>query len=71
MIFEISLIGAAFVVNVPLNNPLQSLDVDEIDQTRRAGFRKDFERRWNRSNRVRTGVACLASVLLMVVLWRL
>ena len=58
-------------INIPLNNKLQTLDVDAIDETTQAAARKDFEPRWNRWNSFRTASASLASALLMVLLFRL
>lgn len=55
-------------VNVPLNNALQSLDVDVMDDASRRTARAAFERRWNRWNAARTAVAIAVSVLLMIVL---
>ncbi len=60
-----------YVINIPLNNKLQNLNIDQIDETTRAASRRDFERTWNRWNIVRTAMACLTSVLSMIVLLRL
>jgi uncharacterized membrane protein len=81
-IFEIALILATLAyllgvqlptvtINVPLNNQLQTLDVDTMDETTLKTARKDFEPRWNRWNSIRTAVASLASALLMILLVRL
>ena len=40
-------------VNVPLNNEIQSVEVDAIGETERKEARERFEARWNRSNQVR------------------
>jgi uncharacterized membrane protein len=50
-----------FLVNIPLNNRVQRLDVT----------REEFEPRWNRWNAIRTAFALLATVLLLVLLVRL
>jgi uncharacterized membrane protein len=55
-------------INVPLNNRLQTLDVDGMNDSTRKAARKDFEPRWNRWNAIRTAFASLVSVLLMVLL---
>ena len=62
---------STFIVNVPLNNKLQALDVDAIDEAAQEAARKDFEPRWNRWNSSRTVFASLASALLLVLLFRL
>ncbi|MEM9081044.1 MAG: anthrone oxygenase family protein [Verrucomicrobiota bacterium] len=58
------------VVNVPLNNRLQrqnlaQLDDDEINRTV-----KEFVPRWTLWNHIRTGLAILTSILLLLVLLR-
>lgn len=58
-------------INVPLNNQLQTLDVDTMDETTLKADRKAFEPRWNRWNAIRTAVASLTSALLMILLVRL
>ena len=58
-------------INVPLNNKLQTLDVDAMNRDTQAAARREFEPRWNRWNSFRTAFASLASALLMVLLFRL
>ncbi len=58
-------------INVPLNNKLQTLDVDAMDETTQKAARKDFEPRWNLWNSIRTAFASLASALLIILLYRL
>ena len=56
------------VVNVPLNNQLQQLNVEEMDAAAQRSARSAFEPRWNRSNRIRTLVAALTAAGLMILL---
>jgi uncharacterized membrane protein len=59
-----------FRINVPLNNALQTLDVDAMDDDALASARRDFEARWVGWNAIRTVVASLVTVaLLFVLLW--
>ena len=58
-------------INIPLNNKLQTLDVDAMNEATQEAARRDFEPRWNRWNSFRTAFASLASALLMVLLFRL
>jgi uncharacterized membrane protein len=58
------------VVNVPLNNRLQSLRMSDLDAAQLRSERQAFEGRWNRWNIVRTLVACLVSLVLIVTLLR-
>jgi uncharacterized membrane protein len=56
-------------INIPLNNKLQTLDVDTMNEKTQKAARIDFEPRWNRWNSIRTGFASLGSVLLVILLF--
>ena len=58
------------VINLPLNNQLQKLNVDVMNDTELASARQVFESRWNRFNVIRTVVACGVSLLLITLLLR-
>ncbi len=60
-----------FTINVPLNNRLQTLDVDAMNDAACKDARRDFEPRWTRWNSIRTALASLVSTLLMILLLRL
>lgn len=55
-------------INIPLNNHLQSTDLDSLSESEIAETREGFEPRWNRWNGIRTVFAVLTSALLIVVL---
>ncbi len=57
-----------FLVNVPLNNGLQALDIEAADGPTLQSARARFEPRWNRWNGIRTGLAALSTALLLVSL---
>jgi len=57
-------------VHLPLNNEIQSVEVESIGEAEQKQARERFEARWNRSNRIRTAVA-IVTMLLLVVLMRL
>ena len=59
------------IVNVPLNNELQTVDVDTVDDATLKDARNNFEPRWNQWNVIRTVFATLASSLLMLLLYLL
>jgi len=59
------------VINLPLNNQLQTLDVDTMDETALLSARSAFEPRWVQWNAIRTVLASLISALLMILLFRL
>lgn len=58
-------------INIPLNNKLQTLDVDAMNETTQKAARKEFESRWNRWNSIRTAIANVVSVLLIILLFSL
>ncbi|MBO9999989.1 MAG: DUF1772 domain-containing protein [Cyanobacteria bacterium SID2] len=59
-----------FTINVPLNNKLQTLNIDNMNETTYKAARIDFEPRWNLWNSIRTLFACLTSVLLIILIFR-
>lgn len=58
-------------INVPLNNRLQSLDLDTMNESTILATIETFESRWLRWNSIRTVMATLTTVLLLVLLIRL
>ena len=59
------------VIHLPLNNKLQTLDVETMNETELKVARKKFEPRWNTSNLIRTGISGFVSILLIILLSRL
>ena len=59
------------VINIPLNNTVQALAIEDMDERALQAARRHFESRWNTSNSTRTVLASLVSVLLMILLLRL
>jgi uncharacterized membrane protein len=53
-------------VHIPLNNQLQAIDVASLSADERRVARLGFEPRWNRWNVVRTVLAVVATVLLLL-----
>ena len=58
-------------INVPLNNQLQTLDLEAMSEEALAEARTRFEPRWNRWNQIRTVLAVVVSTLLIVLALRL
>lgn len=58
-------------INIPLNNALQQVDVFESGEQQLAEARAAFEPRWNQWNRIRTALAVVSTLLLLVLLVRL
>lgn len=63
--------GSTIAVHLPLNNTLQRLDLEAMGEEAIAEARAAFESRWNRSNVIRTAIACAVSLLLILLLFRL
>ena len=59
------------LVNIPLNNRIQAVDVAGSDAPSLRAAREAFERPWNRSNRVRTALAVGVAAALVALLVRL
>tara|TARA_R110002110_G_scaffold66978_1_gene182972 strand:- start:59888 stop:60382 length:495 start_codon:yes stop_codon:yes gene_type:complete len=57
-------------INLPLNNRLQSLTVEQMSEAEMKQERMAFESRWNRSNSFRTVIACCVSAALLILLLR-
>ena len=53
------------LINVPLNNKLQSIDIDNLYEEALLNEREKFETRWNKWNFIRTAFACLTSFILI------
>jgi uncharacterized membrane protein len=59
------------IINIPLNNHLQSQDLDTIPDSALLATAQEFDSRWSRWNTIRTAIATLTTVLLLVLLVRL
>lgn len=71
VIYLVGVQVATAMVNLPLNNRLQSLDLEQLDAAELADARDAFEPRWLRWNRIRAWVATLTTILLLLVLMRI
>lgn len=58
-------------INIPLNNRIQSLDVERMSDQETSSARAEFEGRWNRWNVVRTVVATAIALSLHLLLLRM
>ena len=58
------------VIHLPLNNKMQKFDVENMGEEELKTARIEFEPRWNRSNELRTAIACSVSLLLIVLALR-
>jgi uncharacterized membrane protein len=57
------------LINVPLNNKLQTVNVENISEEEHKKERENFEPLWNRWNLIRTVFACLTSLLLIIMIF--
>lgn len=60
-----------FTINIPLNNHLQSRDLDAMSDTELMETTAAFDSRWLKWNAIRTVLAILTTVLLLILLIRL
>ena len=58
-------------VNIPLNNDLQSKDLDAMSESELLAITENFDSRWLPWNSLRTVIATLTTLLLLVLLVRL
>lgn len=61
---------STIVIHLPLNNRLQTYDVEAMNDDELRQVRLGFEPRWNRSNQIRTVIASCVSLLLIIVALR-
>jgi uncharacterized membrane protein len=61
---------STIAIHLPLNNKLQTLDVDAMNENDIKVARNNFESRWNTSNLIRTAIAGCVSVLLIILVFR-
>ena len=57
-----------FRFNIPLNNELQNLDIEDLEETQAKTSRTKFETSWNRWNKIRTinGIVAVSMFLLLL-----
>ena len=60
-----------FQFNIPLNNLLQSMDLQVLGESELSSLRDDFEKPWNRWNRLRTINSILSVSILLILLIQL
>lgn len=56
------------IFNIPLNNKVQTLEVEEIGEDTLKIVREEFESPWNRWNLMRTVISSLVSIMLIILL---
>ena len=71
LVFLLGVQLPTITIHIPLNNKLQTLDVDTMNEAAQRAARENFEPRWNRWNAIRTALSSLVSALLIMLLFRL
>lgn len=67
LIYVAGMIAPTLAVNLPLNNQIQTYQVDQMNEREHKAARLQFEPRWSRWNLVRT-VASAATFMLLIIL---
>ena len=60
--------GITVAINIPLNNHIQKVKIEELNDETLANERLKFETKWNFFNYIRTSIAISVSVLLLIIL---
>jgi len=71
VIYLLGLHLPTIAINIPLNNQLKSLDIDAASVSELRAIAELFESRWLRWNTIRTVVATLTTIFLLILLVRL
>ena len=58
-------------IHLPLNRRIKNLDINNLDKESLTEERAKFENRWNYFNKIRTGIALAASLMLLVLIYML
>jgi len=61
---------STIVIHLPLNNKLQSINIDTMNDLDLKEARNNFESSWNTSNLTRTWIACFVTALLIILVFR-
>ncbi len=63
--------GVTTRIHLPLNRRIKNLDINNLDKESLIEERVKFENRWNYFNKIRTGIALSASLMLLVLIYML
>ena len=67
-IYLLGVQGVTIVIHLPLNNHIQKMDIDKMTDKNLGEERRKFQKKWNFFNNIRTSVAFLVSVTLILIL---
>ena len=60
--------GVTIVIHLPLNNHIQKMNIDKMTDKDLGEERRKFQKKWNFFNNIRTSVAFLVCVTLILIL---
>ena len=60
--------GITITIHIPLNNHIQNIKIEKLNEKSIADERKNFEKRWNFFNYIRTAAAISTSFSLLIIL---
>ena len=67
-IYLLGVQGVTIVIHLPLNNHIQKMNIDKMTDKDLGEERRKFQKKWNFFNNIRTSVAFLVSVTLILIL---
>ena len=66
IIYMLGVMAVTFLGNIPLNNNLDSLEIDSMSAEQISTFRNGFENKWNKLNYIRTISSSLSFILMII-----
>ena len=63
LIYLIGPLGITFTKNIPLNDKLDTKDLNSLSLTDKKSFRQDYESKWNFWNSIRTVMSIISFIL--------
>ena len=60
--------GITIAIQIPLNNHIQKVEIEELNDEAITDERVKFERKWNYFNNIRTSISISVSLLLLIQL---
>ena len=68
VIYLLGVQGVTIVIHLPLNKHIQKMNIDKMTDKDLGEERRKFQKKWNFFNNIRTSVAFLVSVTLILIL---
>ena len=68
VVYLLGVQGITISIHIPLNNHIQQLNIDELNEQNLSEERKKFEKKWNHFNYIRTVIAFVVSLALLIII---